>query len=73
MTDDFLSLPPDLQFLIEKRSRPDRRKKERRTADLGPIGSTESAASPDEIVLHERRSGSRRKKGRGGRRKTDRA
>ncbi len=56
-----LSVPRSLQHLIEKRETPDRRagqrraKAERRQADLGPLGSLESAANLDAAAVEERR------------------
>ena len=56
-----LSVPPELEHLIEKREAEERRlaeqraKQERREVDLGPLGSIESAAELDQIALEERR------------------
>ncbi len=65
---EMLPLPPELQHLIEKRAQTDRRrsglrrKTARRVADLGPLGSLESAPELDQVALEERRvSGERRK------------
>jgi hypothetical protein len=68
---DHLPLPSKLQHLVEKRSRPDRRKQQRRKGrprrqvDLGPLGTLETAADLSDAVLEERRtSGDRRKQSR---------
>jgi hypothetical protein len=65
---DELPLPPELEHLIEKRLGRDRRGRQRRAArkrrqtDLGPLGSLESAADLDGVVLEERRSLAERRK-----------
>lgn len=72
MNDDSMAVPPELQHLLEKRSAADRRKKQRRAADLGPIGSIESAESLDEVNFAERRKADRRKSQRRASRKPSR-
>ena len=63
-----LPIPPELQHLIEKRERAERRKKlrrtvaERRTCDLGPLGALESISDVDALPLDDRRSRRERRK-----------
>jgi hypothetical protein len=64
-----LPVPTDLQHLIEKRdSATDRRAQERRargkrrSVDLGPLGSIESAKSLEEVSTEERRTAAERRK-----------
>lgn len=65
-----LSVPPELEHLVEKRERDEdrrtgkvRRDGERREDDLGPIGAIESAEDLDELPSDDRRGGQRRKRG----------
>ncbi len=58
---DILPVPPELLYLIEKRKADERRRAERRTVDLGPLGSIESAEDLDDLTLEERRSGEERR------------
>jgi len=65
---DELPVPPELDHLIEKRRGRDRRCRQRRAArkrrqiDLGPLGSLESGAGLDSVVLEERRGPAERRK-----------
>ena len=62
-----LKVPKELEQLLEKRELEDRRGKERRatgrrrSVDLGPLGSIESAKGLDEVATEERRSKSDRR------------
>jgi len=62
-----LPIPSDLQHLIEKRTRTDRRKKRRRSGsrrqvDLGPLGALESGGGLDQVDLEDRRVSAERRK-----------
>ena len=64
---DHLRVPRELEHLIEKRIKPSRRKKprrgdSRRQTDLGPLGTLESTADLDQVVLEERRVSPERRK-----------
>lgn len=65
---DLLPLPPELQHLVEKRQQPDRRKKprrqqrDRRTVDLGPLGALQADVPLEALPLRDRRIAQRRKK-----------
>jgi hypothetical protein len=60
-----LTVPPELEHLIEKREAAERRElerrlQERRQLDLGPLGQLETA-DVDEIELEDRRLGGERR------------
>ncbi len=64
---EHLSVPPELEHLIEKRSTADRRRKGRRTesrrdAALGTQGTPESAGDSDQAIPEERRVAEERRK-----------
>lgn len=63
-----LSVPPELEHLIEKREGDgDRRapdpagQSDRRKEDLGPLGAIESTADPLEVPTTDRRTGKQRR------------
>jgi hypothetical protein len=56
-----IPIPDDLLHLIEKRKRSaDRRRKDRRVEDLGPLGAVLSAGSIDDVPDKDRRVRDRR-------------
>jgi hypothetical protein len=65
-----LPLPPELQHLVEKRERAQRRQKrrrgceERRETDLGPLGALEWNGDAVELPVEDRRSQRERRTGR---------
>ena len=71
-------LPPDIQHLIEKRERADRRSQnrrgsqERRELDLGPLGAASAEDDLEDLQLDERRSGQDRRTNRDRRQTTRR-
>jgi hypothetical protein len=59
-----LPIPEDLQHLIEKRNRKaDRRKKDRREENIGPLGAVLSAESMDDVPEKDRRRKKNRRYG----------
>jgi hypothetical protein len=63
-----LSVPPELQHLIEKRDRDDDRRQgeqrsgaDRREDDLGPLGAIESTPDICEVPSDDRREGGERR------------
>jgi hypothetical protein len=63
-----LPVPPELQHLLEKRERDkdrrspaERRSREDRQADLGPLGAIESARDLDDVPTADRRRGKERR------------
>lgn len=57
-----LSVPPELEHLIEKReAEEERRKGDRREVDLGPLGAIESARDLEDLPTEDRRKGKDRR------------
>jgi hypothetical protein len=66
--DKRLSVPPELQHLIEKRELQDRREAQRRgdtdrrECDVGPLSAVDSVEDPELPVTEDQRSGEDRRK-----------
>lgn len=58
---DSLPLPPELQHLIEKRQATERRNRDRRRADVGPVGAVASGGL-EAMPAEDRRRRQRRAK-----------
>ena len=66
--DKRLSVPPELQHLIEKRQLQDRREDQRRggtdqrECNVGPLGVVDPVEDPESLVTEDHRSGKDRRK-----------